>query len=165
MQYYHRKLKLPANTVEAQCCVEAEVVQVDIPLLLSKTLLRRPGRVLEMKNNSTFIFKQPVPLEFTISGHYCVDIRDKDTEKSQTEDDILKVTEIMSIDENFKVLLKLHKLFVGAYTDRLQRLTQSSGNEDNKYVNILEQIIHGFDICQWYSNTKPKSAVGLYVEL
>lgn len=38
------------------------------------------------------MFKQPVPLEFTSSGLYYVDIRDKDTEKGPIVDDVLVVT-------------------------------------------------------------------------
>lgn len=79
-----RKVKLPARIGQTKCCVEAEVVQADIPLLLSKTSLKRAGTVLDMENDSAVLFKQPIPLEFTSLGQYCVDIRDKDTEKDDT---------------------------------------------------------------------------------
>ena len=79
--YSTRKVKLPAKIGQTKCCVEAKVVPVDIPLLLSKTSLKRAGTVLDMKNDRAVMFKQPVPLEFTSSGHYCVDISDNDTEK------------------------------------------------------------------------------------
>lgn len=81
------------------------------------------------------MFKQPVPLEFTSSGHYCVDIRDKHNTQSQIKDVVLAttdgesqveekalaVTEDMSAEEKREVLLKLHKQFGHASADRLQR--------------------------------------------
>lgn len=64
-----------------------------------------------MENDRSVMFKRPVPLEFTSSGHYCVDIRDKDPERNRAEDEVVLVTENMSLGEKRKVLLKLHKQF------------------------------------------------------
>ena len=159
--YSTRKVKLPAKIGKTKCHVEAEVVKVDIPLLLSKTSLKKAGTILDMENNQVVMFRQPVPLEFTSSDHYCVDIRDKDTEKSQIKDEVLTVTENMSTDERHKVLLKLQEQFGHASTDRLQRLIHSAGNEDKECITILQQIVHDCDICKRYSKTNPKPAAGL----
>jgi len=53
------------------------------------------------------MLKQSIPLEFTSSGYYSVNIRDKETKKDQDGDEVLTVTENMSPDEKHKVLLKL----------------------------------------------------------
>lgn len=45
----------------------------DIPLLLSKTSLKRAGAVLNIEKDKTIIFKQPVKLSF--SWHYCVNLK------------------------------------------------------------------------------------------
>lgn len=170
--YSTRKMKLPAKIGQTRCNIETEVVKVDIPLLLSKSSLKKAGAILDMENDKVVMFKQPVPLEFTSSGHYCVDIRDKDTRShikdikdvvltTTAEDETLIVTENMFPDEKRKVLLKLHKQFGHASADRLQKLIQSSGNKDKDCLTILQQIVHDCDICQRYSKTKPKPAVGL----
>ena len=68
------------------------MVIVDIPLLLSKLSLKRAGTVLDMENDRAVMFKQQIPLEFTSSGHYCVDIRDDDyTRKPMKDDTILEI--------------------------------------------------------------------------
>lgn len=100
------KVKLPAKIGQTKCRVEAEVVKVDIPPLLSKTSLKKAVTILDMENDRAVMFRQPVPLEFTSSGHYCVDIRDKDTEKSETEDEALTVTENMSTDKECITILQ-----------------------------------------------------------
>lgn len=153
----NRKVKLPAKIGPTKCHIETEVVPVDIPLLLSKMALKRAGTVLDMENDRVVMFKQPVPLELTSSGHYCVDIRDDNTEADTNESEVLVVTAEMSTKEKRKVLLKLHKQFA----DRLQRLILSSGNTDKDCPVILQEIIRDCEVCQRYSRTKPRPAVGL----
>lgn len=173
--YSTRKVMLPAKIGQTKCHIETEVVKTNIPLLLSKTSLKKAGAVLNMENDRAVMFKQPVQLEFTSSGYYCVGIRDKDSisnqikdvvlattdGESQTEDEALTMTDNKSPEEKLKVLLKLHKQFGHASTDRLQRLIQSSGNKDKECLTILQQMVQECHICQRYSKTKPKLAVGL----
>ncbi|XP_034069112.1 uncharacterized protein LOC117544299 [Gymnodraco acuticeps] len=163
-----RILKLPAKIGQTKCRMETEVVKADIPLLRSKTSLKRAGTILDMENDRAVMFKQHIPLELTSSGHYCIDIRDKDTGMNQIEiKDVVRmkmrslVTENMTSNEKHKALLKLHKQFGHASAERLQRLLRSSGNKDKDCDTILQQIVQECDICQRYSKTKPKPAVGL----
>uniref|UniRef100_A0AAV2MIZ9 Integrase catalytic domain-containing protein n=1 Tax=Knipowitschia caucasica TaxID=637954 RepID=A0AAV2MIZ9_KNICA len=67
----------------------------------------------------------------------------------------------MSTKEKRKVLLKLHKQFGHASAERLQKLIQSSGNTDQDCPIILQETIRDCEICQRYSRSKPKPAVGL----
>lgn len=97
------------------------------------------------------MFKQQIPLEFTSSGHYCVDIRDtrRQVKDAATADNVvLLVTENMSPIEKRKVLFMLHKQFGHASADRLQRLIESSGNKDKDCLTILQQIVQDCGICQ-----------------
>lgn len=71
--YSNRKVRLLAKIGQNKCNTETEVVQVDMPLLLSKSSLKNIGALLDMENDRVVMFKQPVPLELTSSGHYCVD--------------------------------------------------------------------------------------------
>jgi len=50
---------------QTRCQIKTEVV--DIPLLLSKTSLKRTGAVLDIENDKDPMFKQPVKLELTSS--------------------------------------------------------------------------------------------------
>ncbi|XP_024125019.2 uncharacterized protein LOC112144625 [Oryzias melastigma] len=161
--YSNRKVKLPAKIGQTKCHIESEVVPADIPLLLSKMSLKRAGTVLDMENDRVVMFKEQIPLELTSSGHYCVDIRDETAEVtySEAESEVLVVTAEMSPKEKQKILLKLHKQFGHASADRLQRLIQSSGNNDKDCLSILQQIIHECEICQKHQRSKPKPAVGL----
>ena len=76
------KVKIPATIGQIKCHIETEVVTTDIPLLLSKASLKKAEAVLDIKNYKAVMFKQPVTLELTTSGHYCVNILDKDVTQS-----------------------------------------------------------------------------------
>ncbi|CAG2196723.1 unnamed protein product [Mytilus edulis] len=65
---------IPAQIESTNCKIETEIVKADIPLLLSKASLKKAGTVLDLKNDRAIMFNKPVELEFTSSGHYCVNI-------------------------------------------------------------------------------------------
>lgn len=180
--YSTKKVKLPAQIGQTKCQIETEVVPAKIPLLLSKTSMKRAGTVLDMESDSATMFSQSVKLDFTSSGHYCVNIldnEDKDYQQSdqvlmaaesvdlkkdvqyQSEDKMQKVSEEMDTREKQKILVKLHKQFGHASADRLQRLLTSSGNKDTECNIILQQVVAECEICQKYGRAKPKPAVGL----
>lgn len=113
--YSVKRVKIPAKIGNTKCNIETEVVPVNIPLLLSKTSLKRAGTVLDMENDSAVMFNQPVKLDFTSSGHYCVSIAvreiaitNTDQILAPTEEEILTITDKMSTSEKMKVLEKLH---------------------------------------------------------
>lgn len=64
----------PAIIGGTRCSIETEIVKSDIPLLLSNSSLKKAETVLDLKNDHATMFNQPVNLEFTSSGHYCVKI-------------------------------------------------------------------------------------------
>ena len=91
-----KSVKIPAVIAQTKCHIETEVVPVDIPLLLSKASLKRAGAVLDIEQDKAVMFKRPVKLELTSSGHYCVNIRAEDYLKNngiQNEEEILTVTQ------------------------------------------------------------------------
>lgn len=118
-------MKVSAKIGQTKCHIETEVVPVDIPLLLSKTSLKRAKTELDIENDKATMFKKPVPLEITSSGHYCVSIVDKDCtttcENEPQADEVLAITDNMSKDEKHKAMVKLHKQFGHASVDKLKK--------------------------------------------
>lgn len=159
-----KQVKIPAMIGQTKCYIETEVVPVDIPLLLSKTSLKRAGAVLDLQNDTAIMFKHPVTLELTSSGHYCINLMDQDSScdaEKCSEDEVLFVTENMTSKKKKEVLIKLHKQFGHATVDRLKKLLISSGNHDEECIVILKDIVDHCETCLKYSRPKPKPAVGL----
>lgn len=129
--------------------------------------------MLDMENDRAVMFNQPVKLDFTSSGHYCVNIMDRKDKTIQDDDQVLSVvgvedtlneqrfSENMNKVEKQKMLVKLHRQLGHASSDRLVRLLASSGSKDPECAFLLQKIISECETCQRYSRTTPKPAVGL----
>ncbi len=149
--YSTKKLKIPAKIGQTSCHIETDVVPTNIPLLLSKASMKRAGTVLDMEEDRAVMFNKPVKLDFTSSGHYCVNIMDDKSrghEESQCENEILIISEEMSSAAKRKILLKLHKQFGHASAEKLQRLLKSAGNKDTECDSLLIKIVSECEICQ-----------------
>ena len=54
--------------------INADIVDAEIPLLLSKAAMKKAGTSLDFKNDIIWIFGRKMKLETTSSGHYYVPI-------------------------------------------------------------------------------------------
>ena len=70
----YMKATIPAQIGDTRCTIETEVVNVELPLLLSKESLKRANTVLDMSNDKATMFQQPIDLNYTSTGHYCINI-------------------------------------------------------------------------------------------
>ena len=155
---------IPAHIADRKCNIETEVVSSDIPLLLSKSSLKKAGAVLDLKNDQAELFNKKVKLELTSSGHYCIDIvspRKLQSKTSDREEEVLVITSDMSPNERKKILLKLHQQFGHASVDRLVKLIQSAGYKSVDVTTTLEDIVENCEICKTHKKTPPKPAVSL----
>ncbi|VDI06062.1 Hypothetical predicted protein [Mytilus galloprovincialis] len=122
---------IPAQIGSTNCKIETEIVKADIPLLLSKASLKKAGTVLDLKNDRAIMFNKPVELEFTSSGHYCVNIVKTKPEIQNlpvnVEENVLNITDDMSTAEKRKTLVKVHKQFGHATFNRLSKLINKAG--------------------------------------
>ena len=72
--YSNQLVKFPAKIGTKVCSIEAEVVDCELPLLLSKDSLKRAKTVLDLNNDKVSMFGEQIDVNFTSSGHYCVSI-------------------------------------------------------------------------------------------
>ena len=55
-------------------CVTTEVIENDIPLLLSKYTLKKANTYIDFANDKIILLNKEVPVKFTTSGHDCISI-------------------------------------------------------------------------------------------
>ncbi len=149
--YSTKKLKIPAKIGQTSCHIETDVVPANIPLLLNKASMKRAGTVLDMEEDRAVMFNKPVKLDFTSSGHYCVNIMDDKSrghEESRCDNEIQIISEEMSSAAKQKIWLKLHKQFGHGSAEKLQRLLKSAGNKDTECDSLLIIIVSECEICQ-----------------
>ncbi|VDI61048.1 Hypothetical predicted protein [Mytilus galloprovincialis] len=156
---------IPAQIGSTNCKIETEIVKADIPLLLSKASLKKAGTVLDLKNDRAIMFNKPVELEFTSSGHYCVNIVKTKPEIQNVnvniEENVLNITDDMSTAEKRKTLVKVHKQFGHATFNRLTKLLNKAGMTNADTIDILRSVCENCDICMTNKRPSSKPVVGL----
>ncbi|ESP02026.1 hypothetical protein LOTGIDRAFT_157157 [Lottia gigantea] len=154
-------VNIPVKIAGVYCNIDTEVVEADIPLLLSKESLKRANTVFDLAHDKASIFKRPVQLQFTSSGHYCIDLRDEIQGVSdETPEDVMIFEENLSQKEKIKMLEKLHKQFGHATSDRLKKLIVSAGHDDRYIFKLLDDLVKKCVVCQRFQRPQHKPAVG-----
>lgn len=153
------QVTLPAIIGSTRCNISAEVIQADIPLLLSKASLKRAGAVLDLNSDKAVMFGKPVDLQFTSSGHYCVDILGSGHHTRNSHSDVL-IVDNMTNKEKIKSLEKLHRQFGHASAEKLKLLLKSAGSDVVEVAKILEKIVANCEICRKYRKPAPRPVVG-----
>ena len=62
--YPTMKAIIPAQIAQTNCSIEVEIINADIPLLLSKSSLQKADSVLDLKNDKVKMFNKNVDFQF-----------------------------------------------------------------------------------------------------
>ena len=146
--------ELPATLAGEKVKIKTDVVSSDIPLLLSKTAMKKAHMKLDLVNDTAEILGKNVSLNCTSSGHYCVPI-------SQEEMAYATDLSLISDKERTQVLRKLHCQFGHASQDKLIGLLKDAQVWDSTYNKSLQEVIEQCEHCKCFSRTPPRSKVAL----
>ena len=107
--------RIPAFIGNKKLFIETNVVDSEIPLLLSKAAMKKAGSKLDFCHDTVTMLGENVKLSFTESGHYCIPTPNKKQLISQNGKDqvkiVLHVSDLSSkgTEEKRKMILKLHQ--------------------------------------------------------
>ena len=68
------KVILPCVITDIEVSIITDVVNSDIPLLLSKDAMKKAGTCLNFEDDTVMMLKKKIPLSCTSSGHYYIPI-------------------------------------------------------------------------------------------
>ena len=162
-KYSYQLVKFPANIGGFECFIEAEVVDCDIPLLLSKDSLKRAQTILDINNDKVSMFGKQVDVQFTSSGHYCIDIADNKDQSSIEVDfkEIVLLTNSTTPKQKKRdILLKLHIQFGHSSANRLISLLKSTGSIDSETQSMINDISEKCVVCHKLQRPQAKPVVG-----
>jgi hypothetical protein len=146
---------IPAVLAGKQIMLTTDVVQSDIPLLLSKAAMKKAGVKLDLENDTAIIFGVDMILNETTSGHYCVPI-DRDMSVCAVELDGK-----LEPQERYKTLLKLHRQFAHPPTGRFKALLQDAGIWKEEFQTTVEGIYEKCEVCKLYKRTPSRPVVAM----
>ena len=150
-----KKIYLPLSICDQEMYLPIDVVEADIPLLLSKDVLIRSKAKLDFGKETIQIYDIKQPMMCTTSGHYAIPIRPHNKEIT-TNIIMHAITDERELNAKAK---KLHQTFGHPSAQRLIKLITDSGNADDKLLNAVTNITNSCDTCKRYKKTPPRPVV------
>ena len=164
-----KRVILPCMIGGVRVDISADIVEADIPLLLSKSSMKKAKTLMDFKNDTICLLGKKMRLNTTTSGHYYVPIT-KPMPTEQKECEILFVQEIwvffikeiskMDRKEKMKIVKKLHGQFSHCSGRKLSILAKNSGIVDQEFLKICEEFPASCDICLTLKRAEPRPIVG-----
>ena len=104
-----KKVALPVTTGNDKISQETDVVDTDIPLLLSKVAMTKSSTVIDLDKDTAMMFGKQQPLVKTTSGHYAIPLtkRQQIVETCPTEE-VQNVLISTNNSPTKKEIIKLH---------------------------------------------------------
>ena len=161
-----KSVKLPAVIRQQPVTIESDVVDCDVPLLMSISSMKRANMHLNFENDTANTFNQDINLIVTKSGHYAIPLTVPRQllhkfERNGSVKIILSAEHSMS---NTTTANKLHRQFTHPPPEKLLHLLNSAGNpwsEDEELKNEIKLISKNCLTCKLYKKPAPKPIVGL----
>ena len=167
---------LPARVGKRDVLIETSVLDLELPLLLSKGALQKAKAVLDFENNTIKFAGEILNLRETSSGHYALPLCNRKRMMSGPDSPgkpKLKLHPMLVLaasqgpilgDEDKEVrkkVTKLHRQFSHCTSIQLKNLLKSAGVNDEQYNKIIDEISENCEICLKYKKVKPRPVVGL----
>ena len=154
------KVTRPCIIADIEVSIVTDVVDADIPLLLSKDSMKRARICLNFENDSIMMFKKKIPLRCTSSGHYHIPITKPLLDKSKFKHTLF-IKEISKIkSEKIKIATKLCRQFSYPSSKKLCDLVKNAGIQDPELIQILQVLPNSCEVCIHYKKTEPRPIVG-----
>ena len=150
---------IPATIAGIHVRVITDVVDSNIPLLLSRVAMKRCKLKLDLEHDQATIFGKKVNLSVSNTGHYLIKLIEDFVESDQTVCAVQLNT--MPGPERQKTISKLHRQFAHPSAEKLKRLLVDSRNWSDEFQSDLDKVYDSCEICKIYSRAPPRPAVSL----
>ena len=154
---------IPIVVAGKQHQIEVDIIDSDIPLLMSKTHMKQLGITLNMANDTASINGRPIRVDTTSAGHFILNLfGDNEHQDTMLMNEIHTVNMLKESDEMQKKMLnKLHKQFGHRPKRVFVELLKSAEQWDPKFSTMIDAIIDGCEGCILRKRNPDKPAVAL----
>ena len=142
--------------------VEADVVDNDLPLLLSTASMKTAGMLLDLAHGCCVILGETVKLKVTSTGHLCLPLTCMRLDSS-VPNVILHVKTLSQCShvEKKKKAMKLHRQFCHASKEKLVSLVKSSHYDDSEFLELIKEVCDNCEICLKFKKPPLRPVVGM----
>ena len=160
--------KLPVKVAGNVHLISVDIIESDIPCLLSKAEMKTLGMTLDMKNDKAYINGQPIKVSTTSAGHFIMDLIDQDETCNfcSIVDEVLEqahVVDLMKVDETqqAKLLGKIHKQFGHRPKKVFVSLLKDAGKWMPHFSKIIDKIVNKCEGCILRKRNPDRPSVAL----
>ena len=154
---------IPIIVAGKQHLIEVDVINSDIPLLMSKGHMKQLGITLNMANDTASINGQLIRVDTTSAGHFILNLfGDNEHQDTMLMQEIHAVNLLQEKEDvQLKMLHKLHKQFGHRPKRVFVELLKSADQWDRKFSKMIDGIIDGCEGCILRRRNPDKPAVAL----
>lgn len=147
-----KRVTFPVIIAGTNCRIEAELVEEDIPLLLSKQSLKKAGTVIDIKNNKAIMFNRVINLHISDTGHYCIDIHPQEECIDRIISNIF-IEPVVSSNSQSALptqqqkqkkshISKIREQLSYAGINQLQKLIKSANQVGPEFTRLFEDVLN-----------------------
>ena len=153
---------IPMKIASVPVILTTDVIDYDIPLLLSKETMEKANSKINFKEDKGYNFGKKVDIKLSSSRYYCIDIKNETSAQADNSKIVLLCTSLRDIskDEKYKVALKPHTQFAHPHSDKIKALLRGADRTDNELEKYLVDIDTSCYICIKYKKAKSRQCVG-----
>lgn len=157
----YKKVKMPGYIDKEKIEIESEVIEADIPLLLSKAFMKNMGMVINLGDDHIdWKGGEIKALKITSTGHYAIPINKG--QNFEGERNFMKYVLYTYGNENPKrKALKLHKQFAHPSKEKLLKLIKDAGIRDVELENEIRNIAETCETCIKFKRTPCRPVVSV----
>ena len=156
------KVEFPAKIGSHEVAISADVVETQIPLLLSKSAMKKADTEINFQNDTVRMFGEEQDVALTQSGHYALPLNNS---RSILKDVLHKKSKIVLLAQNQddkKIARKLHAQFGHPDKSQLLKLLERAGRLDNpELLQAVDEVYKECDLCKRWKKPSPRPIVGL----
>ena len=162
---YHsvKQVNIPVHIGGVAGHILTDVVECEIPLLLSKKSLKDANSQLDFVNDTITLYGRKVNLQHTSNGHYCLPLTPKQeaiSHKSKANVHLTFTSSTANKDDKHNVALKLHKQF-GHPVDsgKLKKLLHEAEIHDDLLEKEIDNVTNNCETCSRYKKARSRPVV------
>ena len=138
------KYKIPVKIGGELNLITIDVIDSDIPLLLSKSEMKNIGISLDMKNDKGYINDKPLMLTTTAAGHYTVDLLHSSEEIEEVN---IAEIDMENKEMQMKALTKIHRQFGHRPKRQFVMILKEAGKWQDKFSSMIDEIMNKCEGC------------------
>ena len=154
------KYSVPAMIAGKTCSIEFDIINSDIPLLMSKKAMKTMKMRIDLEKDTACVWGVTIDLKTTESGHYLLPLLG-DAEEVNIAWVFAINLETISEKEKLKQMKKLHKQFGHTPKDKFIRFMKDANVWNYSLEKHLDTVINGCKGCMILKRRPHKPVVSM----